>query len=284
MQDLRIVLVIVGALAIAALVLHGLWTNRKNQRTPIKEKPLGRMVPGAGSPHALQADGFDADGIGQVRSLGRRGEPKADTRQVAEPLEPSLNGMPEIKAVEPDNQTVVSDPLFDATQGLHAEPDAAHELRSGQAERRKADRRQPVIKSWQDVYVVNVMAREGQQLQGPDLARGLQLLGFNFGEMNIYHRHLEMNGQGEVLFSLINMVKPGTFDPATMLQFRTPGVSLFMQLPAQGRGLAHFDLMVRAADKLAGEVNGLLTDQERRPLTEMQLNQYRDELRAFDLH
>ena len=37
-----------------------------------------------------------------------------------------------------------------------------------------------------------------------------------------------------------------------------------------------------AADKLAGEVDGLLMDMERKPLTEYQLAQYFDELRAYD--
>ena len=30
-----------------------------------------------------------------------------------------------------------------------------------------------------------------------------------------------------------------------------------MQLPTKGRGLAHFELMLRAADKLASELDGL---------------------------
>ena len=36
MQDLRIVLGIVGALAIAALVIHGVWTNQRNKRAQLK--------------------------------------------------------------------------------------------------------------------------------------------------------------------------------------------------------------------------------------------------------
>jgi len=79
MQDLRIILVIIGALAIAALVIHGLWTNRKNKRISIKEKPLGRM-PDVKSKYRDDAesvgDGFDEDGIGKVRVVSRRQEPK----------------------------------------------------------------------------------------------------------------------------------------------------------------------------------------------------------------
>ena len=76
MQDLRIVLVIIGALAIAALVIHGLWTNRKNKRISIKEKPLGRVPDMKGSYRERDSlddeDGFDADGISKVRVIEDR--------------------------------------------------------------------------------------------------------------------------------------------------------------------------------------------------------------------
>ena len=39
MQELRYILVALGGIAIAALLIHGLWSNRKNRQAPIKEKP-----------------------------------------------------------------------------------------------------------------------------------------------------------------------------------------------------------------------------------------------------
>ena len=75
MQELRYILVALGGIAIAALLIHGLWSNRKNRQAPIKEKPLGRME---SKSRDRDNDAFDSDGIGQVRvvSGGRRAEPK----------------------------------------------------------------------------------------------------------------------------------------------------------------------------------------------------------------
>lgn len=62
MQELRLVLIIVGALAIAALLLHGLWSSRKEKPAKFSEKPLGKL-----SESSRDSDGFDKDGVGSVR-------------------------------------------------------------------------------------------------------------------------------------------------------------------------------------------------------------------------
>ncbi|GAM62044.1 cell division protein ZipA [Vibrio ishigakensis] len=43
MQELRIVLIVVGVLAIAGLLIHGLWTNRREQSGKFSDKPLGKL-------------------------------------------------------------------------------------------------------------------------------------------------------------------------------------------------------------------------------------------------
>ena len=84
MQELRYILVALGGIAIAALLIHGLWSNRKNRQAPIKEKPLGRME---SKSRDRDSDAFDSDGIGQVRvvSGGRRAEPKLRSDEAHQP-------------------------------------------------------------------------------------------------------------------------------------------------------------------------------------------------------
>ena len=54
------------------------------------------------------------------------------------------------------------------------------------------------------------------------------------------------------------------------------------ELPAPGRAEAHLRLMMQAADKLSAELDALVMDRERKPLTEMAYNQYLAEVRAYD--
>lgn len=42
--------------------------------------------------------------------------------------------------------------------------------------------------------------------------------------------------------------------------------------------------MLQAAEKIAAELDALLMDRQRNPLSEYQVNQQLEELRAYDLH
>ena len=64
----------------------------------------------------------------------------------------------------------------------------------------------------EEVLVINVVAREGDGFKGPALLQNILESGLRFGEMDIFHRHESMAGNGEVLFSMANALKPGTFD------------------------------------------------------------------------
>ncbi|OLQ76003.1 cell division protein ZipA [Photobacterium proteolyticum] len=103
MQELRLVLIIVGALAIAALLLHGLWSSRKEKPAKFGEKPLGKLDDASN----VDSDGFDQDGVGSVRVVNSEAPEKASRR------EPELHFGAKIEA----------DPLMEsATSDFSSEP------------------------------------------------------------------------------------------------------------------------------------------------------------------
>ena len=133
-----------------------------------------------------------------------------------------------------------------------------------------------------DVLVLNVVSEEGTELDGASLLPLLLTLGFKFGDMNIFHRHVDAAGQGAVLFSLANMVKPGVFDIDNMEQFTTTGISLFMTLPHDNGNMETFNMMLNAAAKIAEEFNGQVLDGNRSTLTKQSTQLYVQRIRDIE--
>jgi cell division protein ZipA len=86
-----------------------------------------------------------------------------------------------------------------------------------------------------------------------------------------------------LLFSMANMVKPGTFDLDAMDNFETPGVSLFMTLPIKADSMASFDLMVDTARAIAETLGGELKDEQRSVMTRQTIEHCRQRIRDYEL-
>jgi len=134
----------------------------------------------------------------------------------------------------------------------------------------------------QEVLVLNVRADEENPLSGAALLPLLLTLGFKFGDQDIFHRHVNANGKGPVLFSLANMVKPGVFELDNLENFTTPGISLFMVLPIEGDPHQVFNMMHNAARKIADEFGAQVLDGRRSVLTKQGVQRYSEKIREFE--
>jgi cell division protein ZipA len=134
----------------------------------------------------------------------------------------------------------------------------------------------------QEVLVLNVKCADDNPIFGSALLPMLLTLGFKFGDQDIFHRHINSNGKGPVLFSLANMFKPGNFDIDNLENFTTQGISLFMILPIEGEPHQVFNMMHNAARKISDEFSAQIYDGKRSLLTKQSLQQYVEKIREFE--
>lgn len=134
----------------------------------------------------------------------------------------------------------------------------------------------------QEVLVLNVKLPDNKLISGSALLPMLLTLGFKFGDQDIFHRHVNSNGKGPVLFSLANMFKPGNFDIDNLENFSTGGISLFMILPIEGEPHQVFNMMHNAARKIADEFSAQIYDGRRTLLSKQSLQQYVEKIREFE--
>ena len=267
MEDFRVVLILVGALGMGGLLLHGLWSIRKQQSGRLKEKPLADVY--RERKQQRDDDGFDQVGVGKARTIAN------GTSEPQERKEPALKVDPQMEQAELalDEPIVAKAPDEQVTLELEEEVKAEPELEVEQPAAQKTP---------EMVLMLSVVASTGSQFHGAELLPQLLTLGFKYGSMEIFHRHEDSAGTGPVLFSLANMLNPGTFDVDNMESFQTPGVTLFLTLPNDADANQSFNMMLNAAQKLARELGGQVLDDTRSVLNNQKIRHYQERIREYE--
>ncbi len=114
------------------------------------------------------------------------------------------------------------------------------------------------------LFVISVHRSDLSHMDGDELHAALESCGLQFGAHDVFHR---FSANGDRVFSVTSMVKPGFLIPEEKHELHTPGVSLFLQLPGCVDGEAAFDDLLTTAQTLADRLDATLLDRQRQPLS-----------------
>ncbi|QPB82263.1 cell division protein ZipA [Pseudoalteromonas rubra] len=229
--ELRWALIVISALIIGGLLIHGLWSVRKKENQ-------------------------DTDSPAPAKKPETVPQPQREE-------EPQLGEM-SFSAVDEDKQPASAEADTEATEQAETEQQES-----------------PQEMAPQEFIILHIDMPEGLTMAGSKLLPCVLSLGFKYSDEGFFNRHVESSGNGPVLFRLVNMYNPGTFDIDNMEQFSTGGVSLFMTLPCEGDSMAAFNMLHSAAKKLADEFGASVLDSNREPLTVNTTRAYVEKVREY---
>ncbi|TMP38549.1 cell division protein ZipA [Pseudoalteromonas rubra] len=232
--ELRWALIVISALIIGGLLIHGLWSVRKKENQDT-DNPAANKKPAAAP------------------------QPQREE-------EPQLDEM-SFSAVDEDKEPTSTEEHTEASEVA--------------AEQADTEQQAPQEIAPQDFIILHIDMPEGLTMAGSKLLPSVLSLGFKYSDEGFFNRHVESSGNGPVLFRLVNMYNPGTFDIDNMEQFNTGGVSLFMTLPCEGDSMAAFNMLHSAAKKLADEFGASVLDSNREPLTVNTTRAYVEKVREY---
>jgi cell division protein ZipA len=133
----------------------------------------------------------------------------------------------------------------------------------------------------EEIFVINVLKENGPLLSGAELHHIFNACDMRHGEMDIFHRFEKENAQGKIQFSVVNALKPGTFDLNSIDEMETKGISMFMSLPGPEDPMAAFDAMAEVGLVFARNFSASLYDESHSDLTPQTLEHYRNRIREY---
>jgi cell division protein ZipA len=133
------------------------------------------------------------------------------------------------------------------------------------------------------ILALHVMPRGAAEFPGATLQATLAACGLKFGRYKVYHRLEGAGADAASVFSVANVVEPGSFDPATLAESSFPGLTLFMVLPGPRNGVASYADMLATSRRLAQQLDGEVLDQERSTLTRQTARHIRERIIQFEL-
>jgi len=201
---------------------------------------------------------------GRRRESSAHGDGSARARR-----EPMLDGT-EADGFEGADGDYSAEGVSQPELGLAAEPASSSDL--GRRENPDFDK----------IVSLYVAARAGSVLRGEDIVVAAEKTGMVFGHMSVFHRLLEGHPERGPVFSMASIIKPGSFDMATIRDLETPAIAFFLTLPAPLPALDAWEKMLPTVQRMAELLDGVVLDDGRNALGRQRIAHIRDELRAYD--
>ena len=131
----------------------------------------------------------------------------------------------------------------------------------------------------EQVVAIYIKAKPDKKFSGIDIFKAAEAAGMKPGNMDIFHHFLEDGGEkGRTLFSLANMLEPGSFEFDNPGKNNTAGLVMFMQLPSLVEPVLVFDLMYHTAEKISAGLDGELYGSDQKKLDSKAMMQIREKL------
>lgn len=289
MNDLRLALLVIGALILAAIYFYGRWDARRKgsldqeiqhgggPAPDILDEPL--EVPEAQEGQQSEVSAIESQPVSSSRMPAEHPARKAEEKELLDDLDDLTSLIEEAKEHLPEKNIKHSEvtPMEEEKKSRFSLPKRWIKTKI-RAESAPAPRPEESIGP-ELILVLTVVAHGKGLFRGKDIVRFLEGQGLCHGEMDIFHAY---SAGGRSVFSVANIVEPGIFDLRTIDSFVTPGLTLFLRLPGPAGGFAAFDAMLETARILAEGLNGEIRDERRNVLTTQAVQQIRERILAFN--
>lgn len=117
-----------------------------------------------------------------------------------------------------------------------------------------------------DILQFGVVARNDEGFNGVELTLVFGMVDLEYGDMKVYER---INKNGGIDYGVACMVEPGTFPEGEYLaSFNCPGIVFYLQHKELEDAQVVFDDFIETITKVAKELDGVVWDHQRQPLTE----------------
>lgn len=121
----------------------------------------------------------------------------------------------------------------------------------------------------------SLVARADEGFNGLDLFDAFERAGLKYGSVKVFER---IDDDRLVDFAVASMLEPGTFPDTELEEYFCPGIVFFMQPRELDDPAAVFEDFIDTIDQLADELDGVVWDNQRQPLSAETVEKFRQNL------
>lgn len=246
LNDPSAIILIIGAIAILAFLVHGLWfSNKPSTRQLAKNNKKDQEI-------------VKSQDVGKVRIVSTEESTKIKFNNYDVRQEPVMSNN------ESYSKTSVSSLSKEYVNNNQENIPVSHENNP-----------------WQTSYEINIVAPKDHPYKGEDIEEIANEYGFLYGDLNIYYVYENPEQQQNEVFRICSLKHPFSF-PKNMSGYSTPAIALYMSLPPKGKGVAYFKAISMAANIFTERLGGVLQDNSHNIITAEILTKMGDALAQYD--